>query len=111
MDVWPRFSQTAPNERIGQAIVVDAQAETHPWDNAVFAREPSTYAPARDLSTVRYAASKRRAVDRTRPAAKILPHKRANPACGHPKMSAAIFLLTFTYHGCPGSPVRFGSLS
>ncbi len=67
----------------------------------MFAREQSTYAPPRDLSTVRYAASYGRAVDRTRPAAKNLPSKRANPASGHPKMPAAIFSLTNTYHGCP----------
>ncbi len=31
---------------------------------------------------------------------KNLPNKRANPACGHPKMPAAIFSLTNTYHRC-----------
>ncbi len=67
----------------------------------MFARVQSTYAPPRNLSTVRCAASYGRAVDRTRPAAKNLPNKRANPACGHPKMPAAIFSLTNTYHGCP----------
>jgi len=36
-----------------------------------------------------------------------LPNKRANPACGRPKMPAAIFFLTDTYYGCPLSVLQF----
>ena len=75
-----RVFRTAPNDAIRQGSRRGLTSRNSPRESAVFARVQSTYAPPRNLSTVRCAASYGRAVDRTRPAAKNLPNKRANPA-------------------------------